>query len=210
MNDLETLALKHDSDKSSKVTGYSAYYEKYFSPLRDKPVKLLELGVYQGNSLRLWEEYFPNGDIVGVDFRLFPGANYRFKRAKLYLGDLNNPDFVQCIAADLDLLDIIIDDAGHFPDQQRYCLYALFPRLKPKGIYVIEDLYTSYMEKFGGGYHKTGTIVDEIKTLINHMHHDYLRKNLKIEVPKLSSNEIFDDHLEAVHVYPHICFLLKR
>ena len=210
VDDLAQLALKHDSDKNFQHTGYVQYYEKYFSPLRDKPVRLLELGMYCGNSIRMWEEYFPTGHILGVDIMLYNECKYDFKRARFCIGYLQDAVFVQEMATNNAPFDIIIDDAGHFPDQQRLCLYTLFPHLDPKGIYVIEDLHTSYMEKFCGGYNREDTIIDEIKKLVNHMHHNYLANNLKLRVPKLGTNEIFDDHLEAIHVYPNICFLMKR
>src|SRR6516225_1237582 len=72
---LDELLIIHGSDKATEHTrtyakphGYSVVMEKYFAPLRDKPIKFLEIGIGGGESARAWLDYFENAQIYGVDF----------------------------------------------------------------------------------------------------------------------------------------------
>ncbi len=62
---LDALGLKHRTDKASSGHDYLTFFDSFFAPLRDQPITLLEIGVFNGASLRTWEEYFPRGKIVG-------------------------------------------------------------------------------------------------------------------------------------------------
>lgn len=148
---LEQIASRHDTDKPQ--SGYVARYARFFEPLRDKPVRLLELGVFRGGSLRMWSEYFPAGTIVGMDLSPNP------------LGTMPpRTHFVQGSQDDIVLLDdvreryapdgfdIVIDDAAHIGTIARTSFLNLFGRhLKPQGLYVIEDWGTGYWASWPGG-----------------------------------------------------------
>jgi len=66
---LEVLASRHGTDKGS-VHSYAKVYEKMFSKWKDKPLALLEIGVYHCESMRMWLDYFPNAEVVGMDIDL--------------------------------------------------------------------------------------------------------------------------------------------
>ena len=70
--------------------------------------------------------------------------------------------------------------------------WRLFPRLNEGGLYLIEDLHTSYWRDFGGGYRRPSTGVELIKQLIDDMHHWYHDKDVADEAGKL---------IGAIHVY---------
>jgi 8-demethyl-8-(2-methoxy-alpha-L-rhamnosyl)tetracenomycin-C 3'-O-methyltransferase len=144
MPTLDELALKHGTDKASDGHGYTAVYEKLFGHLRDEPVKLLELGVYQGASLGTWNEYFtnPDSDIIGVDENILRVSGevlgprccvYRSDQTEIPLQLQGNISF-----------DIIIDDASHISSKTIASFITWWPKLKRGGIYVVEDIVTSY------------------------------------------------------------------
>lgn len=64
---LDSIGLRYGTDKASPSNDFLSFYERYFEPLRGRPIKLLEIGVMDGASLRTWRDYFPNGTIIGVD-----------------------------------------------------------------------------------------------------------------------------------------------
>ena len=68
MSLLDELALKYGTDKGSQYHNYCNKYDKILFPLREKFTNILEIGVANGSSVRMWEEYFPNATIHGVDF----------------------------------------------------------------------------------------------------------------------------------------------
>ena len=63
---LAEIGLQFDTDKT-RSPGYIENYECHFGHLREMPVRLLELGVYHGGSLLMWQKYFSKGLVVGLD-----------------------------------------------------------------------------------------------------------------------------------------------
>lgn len=123
---------------------YLELYERLFSPLQDKPVKLLELGVLRGTSLLMWADYFVNGEITGLDIEKIqmPEDN---PRVRVYHGDQCDFLLLSDIAHTRGRFDIIIDDAAHQGRMSRASYDVLFHNyLKPGGIYVVEDWGTGY------------------------------------------------------------------
>ncbi len=158
---LDAIALKHGTDKSSAVHNYTRYYERYFEPLRDQAIKLLEIGVAEGYSLKTWEEYFPKGNIVGMDNKdcsLAGGG-----RISILQGNQGNKKHLKQITGMCNNFDIIIDDGSHINKHMVMTFETLFPTLKPGGLYIIEDLHTCY---WGHGFGRP-TLPKRLKQLID-------------------------------------------
>jgi hypothetical protein len=153
--DLDRLANKYKTDKGSiyyNAHAYAAVYEKYFDPIREQPVKLLELGLLRHDiqvknpggpyddvpSLFIWREYFPNAEIVGFDIADFSKVR-EIPNCKIVRGDIGNINDLVSLVSDGGF-DIIIDDASHASHHQQTALGTLFPFLKEGGYYIIEDL----------------------------------------------------------------------
>lgn len=137
---LDEIFVKHGTDKGSTEHDYGPIYEEHFWSRRLEPVSVVELGVWKGDSLRAWKEYFPSARIFGIDRDPKPNIP-GVKIAQIEqtddnlignFGDLQGP------------FDIIIDDASHISSKTIRSFQLLWPHLKPGGIYVIEDLQTSY------------------------------------------------------------------
>jgi len=140
---LDELGLKFRTDKSSGGHNYLALYERYFAPIRSEKVKILEIGVLNGASLAVWEEYFPNGTIIGADIN---NAVRRFARPRVEIAIIDQSDIEQLVQLGLKYgpFDVIIEDGSHFWDHQITSLKTLFPFVKNGGIYIVEDLQTNY------------------------------------------------------------------
>ena len=116
-------------------------YGQEFSRLREEPITVLEIGVKTGASIRLWQRYFPNARIVGVDIR--PRELSNAKRIVLVQGDQSDRSFLERLARDYGPFGLIIDDGSHVPSHQILTFEALFPHLLSGGVYVCEDVHTS-------------------------------------------------------------------
>ena len=142
---------------STKPPQYYEIYESYFSAFRDKAgLKLLEVGVHSGESLKAFSEYFPQGDIVGVDL-VDRGIDFsQFGNVTFIKGDQADEAELTRIAVERapDGFDIIIDDASHIGAYSLITFKTLLPHLKSGGLYVIEDWGTGYVEDWpdGGPY----------------------------------------------------------
>jgi hypothetical protein len=135
------------------TNGYVNVYGPILAPLRSKPIKLLELGVLAGESLRLWQEYFWNGTIVGLDLRPVT-INDPMERIFVYQGAQQDTALLSRIAQERasDGFDIIIDDASHIADLTRISFWHLFDNhLKPGGLHVVEDWGTGYWSDWADG-----------------------------------------------------------
>lgn len=144
---LTQLCERYPTDKCPFHHNYVEIYDMIFSPLRNKPIRLLEIGVFKGDSMRLWEAYFPAAQIFGID--IVDRAQYDTARIKTLIGDQGNRDaLAHVIAMTGGEFDIILDDGGHRMDQQQISFGALFPTLKSGGLYIIEDIHTSFPDRY--------------------------------------------------------------
>lgn len=149
MKTLKELAVQYGTDKCDgahtfKGLSYIDIYERYFASLRTSCQKVLELGVKDGASLRMWSDYFPNALIFGVDNR--PETALKEGRISTVTGNQQDADTFKSLPSEFDL---IIDDASHVNPMTLASFDLLWPRIKPGGIYIIEDLRCSYSEFCG-------------------------------------------------------------
>lgn len=142
---LEQLFDKHQCDKSSKHR-YHEIYESYFAPVRQEPIKILEIGVYKAASTKALLEYFPNATIHGVDVfdRVsLSDIDITDDRVTFFKSDSTSEDLVPTIRKAFKNIkyDFIIDDAMHTPLHNRLTLENTQRLLKSKGVYFIEDVW---------------------------------------------------------------------
>lgn len=138
MTTLDELAVRYGTDKSTLCHGYTRWYERLFEPIRDLPLDVLELGIWEGSSLRMWRSYFPNATITGVD-RADRGITV--DGVTVVICDQDDDSLPGLVGGPF---DIVIDDASHLAGPTIASFRNLFPLLRLGGTYVIEDLQTSY------------------------------------------------------------------
>ena len=132
---------------------YLEVYDPILSHWADKDVKLLEIGIHKGGSLKLWRDYFPRGTIAGIDLEL-PEGFIPGERIQLFQGSQGDTQFLSQVAMSIapDGFDIIIDDASHVGELSKTTFWHLFDHhLKPGGLYSIEDWGTGYLDDFPDG-----------------------------------------------------------
>jgi len=120
--------------------GYSSFYEKYFFPKKMKNFNILELGSFYGNAAAAIYFFFKNSKIYSGD--IFPDLfRYKSERIKNFYIDSSEEKSINTFVKKQQIeFDIIIEDAGHFFKDQIISLFILFKTLKPKGLFVIEEL----------------------------------------------------------------------
>ncbi len=121
--------------------GYIGEYERLLTPYREKPVNMLEVGLALGQSLEMWHEFFhhPDARIYGIDKTTAMIAPYLTdERFTIWITDSTKPAVLGHVGDTK--FDVIIDDASHRPEEQRYTFHWLSPLVRPGGLYVIEDV----------------------------------------------------------------------
>ena len=129
------ISKKYKTDKESIHNYISKYYIKSFEPYKKTANLLLEIGVDEGQSLEMWNEYFDKAKIVGVDVAdrgyIATSTNIEFR-----LGKAQKEDTFK----NLHNIDIIVDDGSHKLNHQIKTFDILFPKLNDHGVYIIEDI----------------------------------------------------------------------
>jgi len=148
---------------------YLDVYHRHFARFRGREFTLLEIGVYHGGSLQMWRDYFgPGARIIGVDVNprcqelAAPGI-------EIVIGDQADPRFLDALRQRIGRIDMLIDDGGHTMQQQLATFSALFPYVDANGVYLCEDVHTSYWREFGGGFRQQNTFIEVMKGLIDHL-----------------------------------------
>lgn len=163
MSALASLAAKYGTDKVHHHN-YVHFYDLCFAKWRDTEIRLLEIGVQKGASIRMWLEYFPKALVYGVDIEDCPepvDPRYRFCR-----GDQGNTEFWRKVIQDHGgSFHIVIDDGSHRSDGIIPTFEALWPHVRSGGYYCIEDLYCAYRP----AYQVPGwqTSMDFVKSLLD-------------------------------------------
>lgn len=125
---------------------YTEVYEYFFYPLKDSLKKYFEIGVEAGFSLFMARDYFPNAMIYGID--IVDSSRLNSDRIKTFVADQSKREdlksFIKLHGKDYDL---IIDDGGHSMEMQQVSFGYLFPYVRSGGLYIIEDIHTSFMSK---------------------------------------------------------------
>jgi glycosyltransferase involved in cell wall biosynthesis len=172
---IEQLYAEHDGKVSDKWSLYLSEYGKIFKPYRNRSVSLLEIGVQNGGSLEIWSKYFKKAKrILGCDVDpKCTSLRYDDPRIVVIVGDVNSDAVQAAITEETPALDIIIDDASHHSKDVVLSFSRYFPHLAEGGVYIVEDLHTSYWQKFGGGlFHPYSSIMffKHLTDIVNNEH----------------------------------------
>ena len=200
MNDLEKYFRENTKRGISKWAHYFDVYDRYFCKYRNKEVVVLEIGVSQGGSLQMWKHYFGNNaKIYGIDIN--PSCKFEEENIEVLTGSQEDRKFLQAVKRKIPRADILIDDGGHTMKQQKVAFEELFPHVKEDGVYLCEDLHTSYWMSFGGGLKRHGTFIEYSKNFVDWLN-AYHSRQVKV-------ND-FTRSVDAVHYYDSLIVVEKR
>jgi hypothetical protein len=201
---LDSIGLKHRTDKSSRGHDYLNFYETYFAPLRGEKLNILEIGIFNGASLSTWADYFPHAKIVGADIN---PATKRFERDRIAVEILDQSDIEQLVhvAVKHGPFDIIIEDGSHMWEHQITSLRTLFPFVRNNGIYVVEDLQTNYRISYKGV--ASFTCVEYLKKWVDLIVGDALVPLVDLEDAFLRT---YGRSAKYINFYRHACLIKKH
>lgn len=167
--ELTALAGKWGSDKGRRGHRFTGVYELFLRPVKHEVGKVLEIGVLRGASLRMWNDYFPNAVIHGIDIE--DTSSNDTETIRTHIADQASREQLRAV---LDVagsdFDLILDDGGHTMEQQQVSFGYLFENVTPGGYYIIEDVQTSiygiYQDRFGATKTGEGTTLAMIDHFI--------------------------------------------
>lgn len=195
MNDLEKYFTENTNKSIHKWHHYFDVYDRHFSRYRGTDVHVVEFGVSEGGSLQMWKNYFgPKCKVYGVDINPYC-KELEEEGIEIFIGDQEDREFLKSLAKEIPRIDILIDDGGHRMQQQINTFEELFPYIEKNGVYLCEDLQTSYWKGWGGGgYRKWGTFIEYSKNFIDDINAWYS------QTPKLNVSS-FTKTARSLHFY---------
>ena len=210
------LRLCHQSntDKCHGAHTYQYGYNRYLSGLASRPTRLFEIGLGCGQSnlgasFRLWTSFFKSLDLHVMEYDRACGEAWYAAlsvadqaKISLHYGDQSKESDLLRVLSETGhaSFDVVIDDGGHGMTMQQVSLKTLFPFVAPGGVYIIEDLLTSYTS-----YDDQPTTVDALKMVLDWMHGDPRLSNASNKHGLLA---IMPD-LEHMDCYPEMCVFQK-
>ena len=143
----KTDTSRYISDKFSAVHDYvPAVYDEYFLDIKETAKTILEVGIKSGSSLLLWNDYFTNARVIGIDVvscKQFDKPENRFKDIFCIVGDAYSPQIVDMIPYDI---DVAIDDGSHMIEDILFFIDNYLPRVKSGGYLIVEDILPEYID----------------------------------------------------------------
>ncbi|MBX6766584.1 MAG: class I SAM-dependent methyltransferase [Actinomadura rubrobrunea] len=210
--DLAELAVRYGSDKWGPMHQYTRHYQRHLEPWRDRRLTVLEIGVggYDdpaagGGSLRMWRRYFPRALVYGLDIADKSALDQ--PRIRTVRADQSDPVSLRAVAERFGPFDIVIDDGSHISSHVLTSFEALFPHVRPDGLYVIEDLHGSFWPMLFAGSEDDlsdpAYTLGFLKTLVDGLHHEEFLS------PQTRRPRPTDTAISEMHFYHNLCVLQK-
>jgi hypothetical protein len=195
--------------KTSKWLHYFEIYERHFKKFIGKSPVILEIGVQEGGSIEMWNHYFDGRcTVLGLDIdprclgvRDRLGAD----NVTILIGNQADRGFWQKFRSEYPRLDIIVDDGGHRMDEQIVTFEELYRHMSDDGVYLCEDLHTSYWPEWGGGLRQPGTFIEYSKRFIDFLHAHHIPEHLNDPEAML-----FRRTTDSIHFYDSVLVLERR
>ena len=216
---LDDLFYHYGSDKADIFNqkqdqghGFSKFYDQHLKHLKEKEIKILEVGSYAGASAAAFKKYFKNSSVYCFDINISKFIFFS-KNIHVYGLDINNEKELKKILEKIKLdsnsnfFDVIIDDGSHYLSDILFSLKTLFKYVKKGGIYIIEDFkHPNYYDYNRNIKH---ILVDQVLANLKE------KKIFNSDIIKNDDQVYLHNNINKINIYKgnlkdsDICFLQK-
>ncbi|MEZ6126253.1 MAG: hypothetical protein R3C49_24260 [Planctomycetaceae bacterium] len=178
-----------------KWTQYFDIYHRHLQRYRGTAVNLVEVGIYSGGSLQMWQSYF--GDQVrihGVDIEEACRC-YESDRISVHIGDQEDRAFWADFRSKVTDVNVFIDDGGHTPDQQMVTLEEMLPVMPAGSVFICEDIH--------GISNRFTSFACGLVTLLN------AQNTVRGPIPHAAATPL-QQSLCSIHFYPYVVVIEKN
>lgn len=208
---LHQIGKKYGTDKAShnyKGISFLDMYEPYLIKRKEDRLNILDIGVLKGGSVKMWKEYFPNSNIIGLD--IDPNCSrYSEERIEIYIGSQDDENLRNDIIKKYQKMDLIVDDGSHVNELTTKTYNLYWPFLNIDGIYIIEDTHccnvdlSNFAKSWPGmSYNKKDLEYNNLKG--NSFDHFILNLTNKVII------EPFDGQIFNISYYPGTMIIIKK
>jgi hypothetical protein len=222
--DLQELFSNYPDDENHfsvhRWNHYANFFELNFRHFDwySRPIRMLEIGVFNGGSAYIWQEYFGRSaglKYVGVDIDpKCKAAENEEKNIYIEIGSQSDSAFLQSLCAKYGPFDIVIDDASHLTGDILASFEALWPHcMADNAVYAIEDLHTMnvYPNQLVNGLNVYGYFAHLMERRSTYV--EYVPADPEKNQPSLylyPFQHPLAKHLLGVHMYDSMIFLHFR
>jgi hypothetical protein len=189
MDPLSKLAYIYNTDKSPNGHNFTPTYNNILKNFVDEKFNFLEIGVFYGSSIKMWNDYFKNANIYGADTfkgkqgngNYFSNPEYFYNEWKSNKNAYNRVELIKLDQSNIEELinfvnyckknnikfKVILDDGSHLMRDQQITFYYLFQLLDDHGIFIIEDTHTSNQSGYDVLPDKSNSTNTFINNIIN-------------------------------------------
>ena len=208
-----SAGIKYRTDKLTHHA-YNRFYDFFLNEYKNKKFNFFEIGVDAGRSLKMWNDYFTNAKIYGMDI----DHEFDHKKGKIFKGDQSSKKDLDLIIREIKSSDFIIDDGSHVPEHQLFTFNYLFEKLlNHGGMYIIEDIETSYWKnselygyKIDSGYNEKNNIVNIFKNIVDIVNCEFLTEKNIEKIKKY--DKISFENLKYISfiMFGYNCIIIKK
>lgn len=216
-NDYCNLYQCDKGDRYPYSNHYANFYEKWFSEIRYSATNICEIGILDGLSLKCYYDYFSNAKILGLDIN---GDKTHHRNDRIYTDVLDQSkleDLINFSNKHINQFDILLDDGSHDIEHQQLTFGKLFKTIKSGGLYIIEDMGSSFFTlQVTHSYYKQSLVKlnnNTIKFLterpfssiwINEEDSEYINENIEYVCifDKLNKELPYSKNINCLHNYP--------
>ena len=211
------IGLKYGTDKVTSHH-YEHLYGKVLGPYLNTEINFLEIGLGcgmsygPGKSIPIWKELFSKINISVLEYDEECANKFKNKVNNLYTGDQSNLQLLDRIGQEVGPFDVIVDDGGHTRKQQVNSVIGLWPYVASKGVYVIEDFFTSFLQKFNDNKESSFDLVMDLIILLNNPSLAGYSLNTQ-ELPNIKITEhakAISESLLSISCFERACVLFKK
>jgi hypothetical protein len=189
---------------------YHKYYEQVLKPYYNSRGSIIEIGLGTGVSLPMWKNLFKYAHIYGIDNEY---ENNNIDQCTIYKADQSNEEDLNRLKHLLSDKNVffINDDGSHIPEHQLLTFNTLFPILAEGGIYIIEDIETSYWTrgecynyKTQYGYKHPNSIIEIFKDATDIMNREFI-----LDKTNIPNKILHSEYIESV-TFARNCIIIKK
>lgn len=174
---------------------YFELYHRHLHKFVGRPVTVVEVGVFSGGSMPMWRHYFGKDCLVhGIDIQKECKA-YENSYTTIHIGDQADRAFWKRFRQAVPVVDVLIDDGGHEPDQQMVTLEETLPHIRPGGVYICEDIH--------GNTNRFTAFAHALANELNAFEQEPQQELASTPTP-------FQSDIDSVHLYPFVAVIEKR
>ena len=211
------IGLKYGTDKVT-THHYEHLYGQVLGPYLNTEMNFLEIGLGcgmpygPGKSIPIWKELLPKANISILEYDAECASKFKNKVNNLFTGDQSNLQLVDRIGQEVGPFDVIVDDGGHSRKQQVNSVIGLWPYVASKGVYVVEDFFTSFLPSYNDNEQSAFDLVVELIILLNNPSAlGYSQNNLEFPNIKIAEHaKAISESLLSISCFERACVLFKK